>query len=187
MFWHEKFIYFISDCIQILWARQISITVTTYLKIILSNSKNVNSRYSNKRVYIYNSFNSPKPIPRSHPTWNFSHMSVGVRVGEYFWIIGGNENCLTYNLGIQTLIKYSNSLTNSISKSGLIQGYGTVIFCGVLTSQRKSLLWSIKKRKWINGPRLPNDVFLLHSSSSAINSTHVIFVGANAYFSGRGT
>ena len=44
LFWHEKSIYFISDCIQILWARQISITVTTYLKTILLNSKNVNSR-----------------------------------------------------------------------------------------------------------------------------------------------
>ena len=56
-------------------------------------------RYSNKKVYIYNSFNFSKPIPKSHPPWNFSHKSVGVRIGKYFWIIGGHVNCLTYNLG----------------------------------------------------------------------------------------
>ena len=56
-------------------------------------------RKSDKKVYVYHSFESYKPIPRSSPTMDFSHKAVGVRVGDNFWMIGGNVNCLSYNLG----------------------------------------------------------------------------------------
>ena len=69
-------------------------------------------------------------------------------------------------------------------KSERFEGYGKGI-CSFLNTQRKSLLWNVRKYRWINGPRLPNEIFLLDSSATAINSSHVVFVGANAYFTGR--
>ena len=40
----------------------------------------------------------------------------------------------------------------------------------------------LKKSKWVNGPKLPVGIFLFYASASSINSTHVIFVGANTNF-----
>ena len=47
---------------------------------------------------------------------------------------------------------------------------------------RQSKLYNIKKSVWIDGPKLPKSVWLYHASASAINSSHVVFVGANSYF-----
>ena len=53
---------------------------------------------------------------------------------------------------------------------------------GAIGTQRNSIIWNTKKSKWVNGPKLPDGIFLFYASASAINSTHVIFVGANTNF-----
>ena len=51
-------------------------------------------------------------------------------------------------------------------------------------TQRDTMLWHIKKSRWVTGPKLPKNILLYHASATAINSSHVVFIGANAYFDG---
>ena len=57
---------------------------------------------------------------------------------------------------------------------------------GSIGSQKSSIIWFSKKLKWVKGPKLPDAIFLFYASASAINSTHVIFVGANTNYDGEG-
>ena len=45
--------------------------------------------------------------------------------------------------------------------------------------RRETRIWHITKQVWLQGPTIPNNIFLYHTSAVAINSTAVIFVGAN--------
>ena len=51
-----------------------------------------------------------------------------------------------------------------------------------MLTQKESMIWNIQKSKWIAGPTLPDNIFLYYTSASAINSSHVIFIGANALY-----
>ena len=44
---------------------------------------------------------------------------------------------------------------------------------------RKSKMWHIGKKRWLNGPNIPNNYYFIYASANAINKTHVIIVGAN--------
>ena len=57
---------------------------------------------------------------------------------------------------------------------------------GPIGTQKKSIIWFAKKLKWVDGPKLPEEIFLFYAAASAINSTHVIFVGANTNYDGEG-
>ena len=66
-----------------------------------------------------------------------------------------------------------------------IVGGGERVICMLpkhCISQRKSKIWNIKKFVWTDGPELPKSIWMYHAAASAINSSHVVFVGANAYF-----
>lgn len=45
--------------------------------------------------------------------------------------------------------------------------------------ETQTRIWHITKQVWLQGPTIPNNIFLYHTSAVAINSTAVIFVGAN--------
>ena len=45
--------------------------------------------------------------------------------------------------------------------------------------RRDTLIWHLTKRVWFTGPSVPEDIYLLYTSAVAINSTAVLFVGAN--------
>ena len=49
-------------------------------------------------------------------------------------------------------------------------------------SRRETRTWHITKQVWLKGPIIPCDIYLHHTSAVAINSTTVIFVGANTHF-----
>ena len=116
------------------------------------------NRMSNKIIKFHPTFGLSNQVKDSKRLLSFSTQSSGVRVGEYFWIVGGYEEC---NIGATNGCSFSP--TQAIT-------------------QRKSKLYNIKKSVWIDGPKLPKSVWLYHASASALNSSHVVFVGANSYF-----
>ena len=107
------------------------------------------NRMANKTIRFHQTFGLSNQIINSERSLTFSSKSSGVRVGEYFWIVGGYVECDEEAIRV---------------------------------TQRKSKLFNIKKSVWIDGPKLPKSVWLYHASASAINSSHVVFVGANSYF-----
>ena len=107
-------------------------------------------RMNKRKIRLHQSFNQSRSMANSILPSSFSKRSSGVRVGDYFWILGGR------NLSI----------------------------CPSWFSQRETKLWNIKKSVWTDGPELPKSIWMYHTSASAINSSHVVFVGANAYFDG---
>ena len=116
------------------------------------------NRLSNKIIKFHPTFGLSNQVKDSKRLLSFSTQSSGVRVGEYFWIVGGNVQCFE-------------GATNACSFTTTAQ-----------ITQRKTKLYNIKKSAWIDGPKLPKSVWLYHTSASAINSSHVVFVGANSYF-----
>jgi hypothetical protein len=46
-------------------------------------------------------------------------------------------------------------------------------------SKNKSILWNIKKNKWIKGPRFPNGYSAIGGCALAINRSKVIFFGVS--------
>ena len=65
-------------------------------------------RISNKNVRLHQTFGWSSHITNSQSSLTFSTRSSGVRVGEYFWIVGGNEECersgCSENSGISEII-----------------------------------------------------------------------------------
>ena len=116
------------------------------------------NRLSNKIIKFHPTFGFSNQVKDSKRLLSFSSQSSGVRVGEYFWILGGYEEC---KIGATNGCSFST--TQAIT-------------------QRKTKLYNIKKSVWIDGPKLPKSIWLYHASASAINSSHVVFVGANSYF-----
>ena len=110
------------------------------------------NRISNKTVRFHQTFDMSNRIKNSHRPIDFSTKSSGVRVGKYFWIVGGNEDRIFGQITSEQI------------------------------TQRQTKLYNIKKSVWINGPKLPKSIWLYHASATAINSSHVVFVGANSYF-----
>ena len=110
------------------------------------------NRISNKTVRFHQTFGMSNRIKNSHRPIDFSTKSSGVRVGKYFWIVGGNEDRIFGQITSEQI------------------------------TQRQTKLYNIKKSVWINGPKLPKSIWLYHASATAINSSHVVFVGANSYF-----
>ena len=48
-------------------------------------------------------------------------------------------------------------------------------------------MWHIGKQKWLNGPKIPIKYYFFYASAIAINTTHVVIVGANADHDGPST
>ena len=115
LFWHEKSIYFISDCIQILWARQISITVTTYLKIFCQTQKT----YTLAGLWLVASLLTG--CPRSQSLFGFTNYGWEM---HSFWVIpfsfGYFWSSLLFRKTLSSLVKSSSSLKYVIPVTHLL-------------------------------------------------------------------
>ena len=49
------------------------------------------TRRSDKKIFLHKHFGPSEPIRKSSPMVTFSHQSLGVRIGKYFWLLGGIE------------------------------------------------------------------------------------------------
>lgn len=47
------------------------------------------------------------------------------------------------------------------------------------TSAFKSILWNVKKNKWIGGPKFPNEYSPIGGCALPINRTKVVFFGVS--------
>ena len=99
------------------------------------------NRVANKIIKFHPTFGLSNQVKDSKRLLSFSSQSSGVRVGEYFWILGGYEEC---KIGATNGCSFSP--TQAIT-------------------QRKSKLYNIKKSVWIDGPKLPKSVWLYHASA----------------------
>ena len=120
------------------------------------------SREKKHNIRAFQEIGSEKIIPKSHHPYTFDKRATGIMVGSRFWLLGGSSNFLDPKFG-----------TSYNGHSGL----------GMIT-QKESMIWNVQKSKWIQGPTLPENIFLYYASASAINSSHVIFIGANSLYHG---
>ena len=118
------------------------------------------SRNEKHNIRAFQEIGSGRIIPKSYHPYTFDKRATGIMVGSRFWLLGGSSNFLDPKFG-----------TSYNGHSGL----------GMIT-QKKSFIWNIQKSKWIQGPTLPENIFLYYASASAVNSSHVIFIGANALY-----
>ena len=89
-------------------------------------------------------------IPNQH-TGRPNGPIIGVHVGHYFWIFGGE-------IDVQTPVKtYSYKV------------------------QIKSSLWSLKRDVWINGPEIQEGLIKDSPCATAINDTFAIIININSY------
>ena len=84
----------------------------------------------------------------------FTPDSTHVRVGNFFWLIGGSISCSP-----MPAFTLSSEVLYSINKN--------------------SMLWSLSKNKWLNGPDyMKGNIFSFgHTCAIAINKTAVLFIG----------
>ena len=80
---------------------------------------------------------------------------IGVHVGHYFWIFGGEMDVQT---PMQTLYSIASHKV-----------------------QIKSSLWSLKRDVWINGPEIPEVLIKDSPCATAINDTFVVIININSY------
>ena len=97
-------------------------------------------------------FSIPKHLPNTRiPNQHIGGQIMGVHVGHYFWIIGGE-------IDVQTPVKaYSHKV------------------------QIKSSLWSLKRDVWINGPEIPEGLIKDSPCATAINDTFAIIININSF------
>ena len=88
----------------------------------------------------------------------FGKDSTGVRVGNWFWLIGGETYCLDFE-----------------SNCGF--------FTGFFSKNKNSYLWNINKRKWITGPQYHKETkYIFHYTCPlALNSSAIIFIGLEKF------
>ena len=91
------------------------------------------------------------------PVKGFTSDSSGVRFGHFYWIIGG------YTPSSGTLTPF----------------WGWSVDVQIGQENKNSYLWSIKKRKWINGPEYPHSTnyTFKHTCALTLNASSVLFVG----------
>ena len=78
-------------------------------------------------------------------------------------------------------IKEWDKLSNGVQISHYFWIYGANKQTGVTLTpfqSRMTLLFHLIKKRWIMGPKIPEDLLLFDSSATSINSSHVVFVGA---------
>ena len=78
-------------------------------------------------------------------------------------------------------IKEWDKLSNGVQISHYFWIYGANKKTGVSLSpfqSRMTLLFHLIKKRWIMGPKIPEDLLLFDSSATSLNSSHVVFIGA---------
>ena len=72
-------------------------------------------------------------------------------------------------------------LSNGVQISHYFWIYGANLNTGVSLSavqSRLTLLFHLIKKRWMLGPKIPENLLLFDSSATSLNSTHVVFIGA---------
>ena len=93
-------------------------------------------------------------IPNQHSGTPLNPI-IGVHVGHYFWILGGE-------MDVQTSVQTPYSIESH-------------------KVQIKSSLWSLKRDVWINGPEIPEVLIKDSPCATAINDTFAIIININSY------
>ena len=104
---------------------------------------------------------SELPFGKEKKESGFDLSSSGVRVGNYYWMIGGGGHCqqITQNENHN----HASSWTKGIKLNGI--------------SNSNSYMWSIKKRTWFPGPNIKPDFIFHYACSVSLNSAAVLFIG----------
>ena len=104
-------------------------------------------------------FSIPRHLPNERiPNRHLSYLGgpiIGVHVGNYFWIFGGETVVLT--------------------------PVDTLLFIKTHKVQIKSSLWSLKRDVWINGPEIQEDLIKDSPCATAINDTFAIIININSF------
>ena len=104
-------------------------------------------------------FSIPRYLPNERiPNRHMSYLGgpiIGVHVGHYFWIFGGEMVVLT--------------------------PVGTLQFIKSHKVQIKTSLWSLKRDVWINGPEIQEGLIKDSPCATAINDTYAIIININSY------
>ena len=104
---------------------------------------------------------SELPFEKEKSESGFDLSSSGVRVGKYYWMIGGGGYCPQIK---QNENNFASSWTEGIQINGNIN--------------TNSYMWSIEKRTWFPGPDFFQHDFIFHYACSvSLNSTAVLFIG----------
>ena len=103
---------------------------------------------------------SELPFEKEKSESGFDLSSSGVRVGNYYWMIGGGGYC--------SQIKQNDHNFGSTWTEGIqINGF----------PNSNSYMWSIEKRKWFPGPNIHPDFIFHYACSVSLNSSAVLFIG----------
>ena len=108
-----------------------------------------------------------------------------MQLGNHFWILGGTTNCEPGNC--QILEIYQNlrlilailvfiihyKLQNSFIEPQNQRSYSEPL--AVLSKHSK--IWSMKKKNWIDGPKIPLEYAFLDTFAIPISRTKILFVG----------
>ena len=86
---------------------------------------------------------------------------IGVRVMDFYWVTGGSV--LSQHIG-----NNQKNFLDSVIQSFHLGIYGFI---------KKTILWSIKKSKWLQGPRLPFMTGIEESCATLVNRSVVMIVG----------
>ena len=156
------------------------ITATSNISTILSPKA---SSYQGFRVedelYIINSFLNSKMLFRKSNRYHVikdsipanlidfgdtvknTRYGIGVRVMDFYWVTGGSV--LSQHQG-----NNQRQFLNSVMQSFCLGIYGFI---------KTTILWSIKKSKWLQGPRLPFMTGIEESCATLVNRSVVMIVG----------
>ena len=99
---------------------------------------------------------SELPFGKEKKESGFDLSSSGVRVGNYYWMIGGGGYCQNEN-------NFASSLTEGIQINGILNS--------------NSYMWSIEKRTWFPGPNIDPVLIFHYACSVSLNSSAVLFIG----------
>ena len=102
---------------------------------------------------------------------NYDISASGVRIGDFFWILGGRLGDDKISWGKH--MENRKSALFHIKKLSWLRGKDYLTLSGEFLA---SFLISNFK---FTGPELPHQVFSFHSSAIALNSSHVAIIGGN--------
>ena len=89
---------------------------------------------------------------------------IGIRIGQYFWIIGGEP---------PTPQNHMARFIGNFNSAGQI-------------NNNRTMLWSIRKQKWFNGPELPIDGTIIKFKfmcATSVGSNTVFIINAETTYS----
>ena len=77
-------------------------------------------------------------------------------------------NGISYQTGCKLVITFGFMVLFNINTGVSLSAY----------QSRMTLLFHLIKKRWMLGPKIPENLLLFDSSATSLNSTHVVFIGA---------